>query len=63
MTTITCLAATLLALITLPVVVLLWMTESKQQKARRWRKSGVSYKAIGERLSVSATTARRYALA
>tara|TARA_B100000035_G_scaffold309370_1_gene315457 strand:+ start:1006 stop:1197 length:192 start_codon:yes stop_codon:yes gene_type:complete len=63
MTTISGVAAILLALIVLPAVVLLWATESKQQRARRWRKAGKTYKVIGERLGVSATTAKRYAMA
>ena len=63
MTSITCLVATLLALLTIPVVVLLWITESKQQRAKRLRSNGYTYKSIATRLNVSATTARRYAIA
>ena len=58
-----CFIAWAAALILLPVLILLWATESKQQKARRWRKAGHSYTAIASRLSVSSSTARRYALA
>lgn len=47
----------------LPIVVLLWATEGKQQKARRWRNNGMTYRVIADRLHVSQTTARRYALA
>ena len=61
-TTLTLLAG-LAALIALPIIVLLWATESPQQRARRWRRTGLSYRAIGARLSVSYTTARRYCLA
>jgi hypothetical protein len=32
---ITCIAATLLAILLLPLLVLLWATESRQQRARR----------------------------
>jgi DNA-binding CsgD family transcriptional regulator len=46
-----------------PVIFLLWLTESKQQKARRWRSAGLTYKTIASRLHCSPTTARRYALA
>ena len=45
------------------LILLLWITESKQQKARRWRSAGHTYKTIASRLNVSPTTARRYALA
>lgn len=63
MTSITCLMAVALAVFTFPVLFLLWLTESKQQKARRWRRAGMTYKAIGERLSISPTTAKRYSIA
>ena len=63
MATVTCIAATLLALLFIPFAVLLWLTESKNQKARRWRKAGATYKSIGERLGCSATTAKRWSLA
>lgn len=43
----------LAVLITLPVAVLLWATESKQQRARRQRRSGLSCSMIGARLGVS----------
>ncbi len=62
MTTITCLIATALALLTLPLIILMWATESKQTKAKRFRSNGQTYKAIGQRLSISPTTARKYAL-
>jgi DNA-binding CsgD family transcriptional regulator len=50
-------------LLLLPVLILLWATESKQQRAKRWRKAGNTYKTIASRLNVSPSTARRYALA
>jgi DNA invertase Pin-like site-specific DNA recombinase len=59
MTTLTCLAATLLALLTIPVLVILWATESPQQRARRWRRNGESLRSIAKRLGVSHTTVRR----
>ena len=61
--TITTTLAFIIALITLPLIILLWATESKQQKAKRQRRYGHSYKTIAQRLNVSPTTARRYALA
>jgi len=55
--------AVLAALLTLPLALLLWASESPQQRARRWRRAGLSFRTIGERLGVSHTTARRYCLA
>jgi ABC-type spermidine/putrescine transport system permease subunit II len=52
--------ATILALLTIPLVILLWATESKQQRARRWRKSGYTYRSIAQHMNVSQTTARRW---
>jgi hypothetical protein len=52
-------AALLLALILLPLIVLAWASESRQQRARRWRRSGMTQQAIADRLGVSRTTARR----
>jgi DNA-binding CsgD family transcriptional regulator len=52
-----------LVVLLFPVIVLLWLTESKQQRAKRWRKSGQTYASIASRLNVSPTTARRYCLA
>ena len=59
MTTITCIAATVLALLMLPLIVLLWATESRQQRARRWRRDGLTQQAIADRLGCSRTTVRR----
>jgi hypothetical protein len=50
---------TLLALLLFPVLFLLWATESRQQRARRWRRDGLTYRVIAERLGCSQTTARR----
>lgn len=63
MTTITCLMATLLAVLTIPLALLFWATESKGQRIRRWHSRGLSYRACGARYGVSHTTARRWALA
>ena len=59
----TCFLAWGAALLLLPLILLFWITESPQQRARRWRKAGHTYKSIASRLNVSPTTARRYALA
>ena len=47
------------ALILLPALVLLWATESRQQRARRWRRYGWTQQAIADRLGCSRTTVRR----
>ena len=59
MTTFTCIAATLLALLLLPIVVLLWVTETREQRARRWRHQGMTQQRIAERLGCSRSTVRR----
>lgn len=59
MATITCTAATVLALLLLPLIVLQWATESRQQRARRWRRDGLTQQAIADRLGCSRTTVRR----
>ena len=51
--TITTMAAILAAFFVLPIVVLLWATESPQQRARRMRRRGHQPKVIGARLGVS----------
>jgi AraC-like DNA-binding protein len=56
MTTFTCF---LLAALLLPVLVLLWATESRQQRARRWRRDGWTQQRIADRLGCSRTTVRR----
>jgi len=60
---ITCLAAWMAALILLPIVVLLWATESRQQRAHRWRQAGLTQQAIADRLSCSRSTVRRLLVA
>jgi DNA invertase Pin-like site-specific DNA recombinase len=56
---ITCLAAWALALLLLPVILLIWATEDRHQRARRWRRQGLSQQAIANRLGCSRTTVRR----
>jgi hypothetical protein len=55
--------ALILALLLLPVLILLWATESKQQRARRWRRNGSTYRFIAERINISQSTARRWCMA
>ena len=57
--TITCFAAWALALLLFPFIVLAWASESRQQRARRWRRSGLTQQAIATRLGCSRTTVRR----
>lgn len=40
--------------------VLLWATEDKKARARRWRRAGMTQVAIAERLQVSRSTVRRW---
>jgi len=56
-------AAAALAALLLPLLLLLWATESPRQRARRMRRRGHSYRTIGRRLGCAHTTARRYCLA
>ena len=63
MTTLTCLLATVLAVLTIPLVILWRLSLTKQQHAKRLRSYGWTYKQIGSQLHVSATTARRWAMA
>ncbi len=57
--TITCITAWAVALLLLPIVILLWATESRQQRARRWRRNGWTQQRIADRLGCSRTTVRR----
>ena len=59
--------AAILALIILPVLVLLWATESKEQRrirqtqtARKLRAQNYTFRQIAERIGKSETTARNY---
>ena len=56
------LAALVAVFLFLPVVVLLWATESPQQRARRMRRRGHTFRTIAGRLHVSPSTARRFCL-
>ena len=51
--------ALILALIALPLILLFWATESRQQRARRWRRDGWTQQRIADRLGCSRTTVRR----
>ena len=55
----TCLVAWAVVLLLLPLLILFWATESREQRARRWRRDGWTQQAIADRLGVSRTTVRR----
>jgi AraC-like DNA-binding protein len=55
----TCLLAWALALLLLPALLLAWLTESRTDRARRWRRQGLTQQAIASRLGCSRTTVRR----
>jgi DNA-binding CsgD family transcriptional regulator len=52
-------SALLLAALLLPLLILLWACESREQRARRWRRQGMSQQRIADRLGCSRTTVRR----
>jgi DNA invertase Pin-like site-specific DNA recombinase len=56
---VTCLAAWVAVFVFLPIVILLWATESRQQRARRWRQGGLTQQRIADRLGCSRSTVRR----
>jgi predicted transcriptional regulator len=58
--TTTCLLAWAAVLLLLPIVFLFWLTESRQQRARRWRRDGMTQQAIADRIGCSRTTVRRW---
>ena len=51
------------ALLLLPVIVLLYVTASPQQHAKRLRAAGHTYASIARQLKTTPSTARRWALA
>ena len=55
--------AFLLAALLLPLLILLWASESKSQRARRLRSYGWTQQKIADHLGVSRSTARRLLLA
>lgn len=60
---VTCLAAWVAVFVLLPILVLCWATESRQQRARRWRKDGLTQQGIADRLGCSRSTVRRMLVA
>jgi DNA-binding CsgD family transcriptional regulator len=58
--TITCLAAWALALLLLPALLLSWILETNRDRARRWRRQGLSQQRIADRCKVSRRTVRKW---
>jgi hypothetical protein len=61
--TTTCIAAWAVALLLLPLIILLWAMETRQQRARRWRRDGLTQQAIADRLGCSRSSVRRLLVA
>ena len=57
--TTTCLLAWALALLLLPALLLSWILETNRDRARRWRRQGLSQARIAERLGCSRWKVRR----
>jgi IS30 family transposase len=55
----TCTLAWIAVLILLPLVILFWLTESRQQRCRRLRRAGWTQQRIADHLGCSRTTVRR----
>ena len=61
MTTITCTVAILLAVLTVPLVLLWRCTLTKQQNINRLRSRGDTWRSIADLYGVSTSTVRRWA--
>ena len=59
MTSTACLLAWAIALILLPVLFLAWLVETDRDRARRWRQTGMSQRAIASRLGCSTYRVRK----
>jgi hypothetical protein len=57
--TFTSLLALIVAALLLPLIVISWSLETKQDRARRWRRQGMTQQAIADRLGCSRSTVRR----
>lgn len=57
--TICTLIAWTLALLLLPVLFMAWLTESRTDRARRWRRAGWSQQRIADRLGCSRYQVRK----
>lgn len=61
--TFACIAAWALVLLLLPLHLMLWASESRSQRIRRWRAAGTSWAECGRRLGCSPSTVKRWAAA
>jgi DNA-binding CsgD family transcriptional regulator len=59
MATITCLTVWMLTPLIALVAVIYWLTETQEQRIRRWRASGMSQRAIAEALGITTYRVRR----
>jgi hypothetical protein len=57
--TTTCVMAWCLALLLLPVLLLAWLAETDRERARRWRRDGMTQQAIATRLNCSRYRVRK----
>lgn len=54
-----CFAAWAVALLLFPILLLAFATEGRRERARRWRRQGLTQQAIASRLGCSRSTVRR----
>jgi DNA-binding CsgD family transcriptional regulator len=59
MATITCITLWLLTPLIALVAVIYWLSETEQQRIRRWRAAGKTQKAIAEALGISTYRVRK----
>lgn len=59
MTTTACLLAWALALVLLPALFLAWLIETDRDRAQRWRRDGLSQRAIATRLNCTTYRVRK----
>ena len=51
------------ALLLLPILFILWLTESRSTRISRLRNNGATWKQVADRYGCSPTTAKRWSLA
>lgn len=51
--TLPCILAWAAVLVLLPVLILTWLTETQDQKIRRWKGYGMTQQAIADRLGIT----------
>jgi hypothetical protein len=60
--TTTCIVWWLLLPLAVVAAVIYWLSESRGQRIRRWRKQGQSWAAISRRMGCAPSTAKRWAV-